>query len=79
MWPTPDHPELPDLDEGEVACIRLALAANVPALLLMDERTGRAVAQECGLQVAGRRSFESRVQSLVPGVNATDARRWTST
>ena len=53
VGPAPDHPALPDLDEGEAACIRLALAANVPALLLMDERAGRAVAQECGLQVAG--------------------------
>ena len=51
--PAPDQPALPDLDEGEAACIRLALAANVPALLLMDERAGRAVAQEFGLQVAG--------------------------
>ncbi len=49
----PAGPELPDLDEGEAACIRIALAQAVPALLLMDERAGRAVAQEFGLQVAG--------------------------
>ena len=53
MGPAPATPALPDLDEGEVACIRLALAAPGPALLLMDERAGRAVAQELGLQVAG--------------------------
>jgi predicted nucleic acid-binding protein len=53
MGPAAVDPALPDLDEGEAACIRLALAANVPALLLMDERAGRAVAQEFGLQVAG--------------------------
>lgn len=44
---------MPELDEGEVACIRLALASGMPALLLMDERAGRAVAQEHGLRVAG--------------------------
>lgn len=51
--PAPSVPPLPDLDEGEAACIRLALAAARPALLLMDERAGRAVAAEHGLQVAG--------------------------
>lgn len=50
---TPVAPELPDLDEGEAACIRLALAQSVPALVLMDERAGRAVAQALGLRVAG--------------------------
>lgn len=49
----PLEPALPELDEGETACIRLALASKVPALLLMDERAGRAVAQEHGLRVAG--------------------------
>ena len=46
--------KLQDLDEGEADCIRIALsegAANV--LVLMDERAGRAVAQEFGIQVAG--------------------------
>jgi len=49
----PTMPDLPDLDEGEAACIRLALASSAQALLLMDERAGRAVAQEHGLRVAG--------------------------
>jgi predicted nucleic acid-binding protein len=40
-------------DEGEAASIRLALAAEAPALLLVDERAGRAVAREHGLAVAG--------------------------
>jgi len=53
MGLAPDHPALPGLDDGEAACIRLALASNVPALLRVDERAGRAVAQEFGLQVAG--------------------------
>ncbi len=51
--PTPEEPPLPVLDEGEAACIRVALAQATPALLLMDERAGRAVAAEQGLRVAG--------------------------
>lgn len=47
------EPPLPDLDEGEASSIRLALASEGPALLLIDERFGRAVAQELGLHVAG--------------------------
>ena len=44
---------LHELDEGESACIRLALVQGSPCLLLMDERVGRAVAQEHGVLVAG--------------------------
>jgi len=51
--PAPALPRLPDLDAGESACIRLALAHPEPSLLLMDERGGRAVAMEHGLSVAG--------------------------
>lgn len=51
--PAPTGPLLPDLDEGESACIRIALANPEPCLLLMDERAGRAIAQELGLAVAG--------------------------
>jgi predicted nucleic acid-binding protein len=50
---TPADPPLPELDEGEAACIRLALADPSPALLLIDERAGRAIAIEHGLRVAG--------------------------
>ena len=46
-------PALPDLDEGEAASIRLALELGGESLLLIDERAGRAVAQELGLEVAG--------------------------
>lgn len=51
--PTPELPDLPSLDEGEAACIRIALAGRDEALLLMDERAGRALASEHGLKVAG--------------------------
>ena len=66
--PAPAQPELPDLDEGEAACIRLALAHDGPALLLMDERAGRAVALERGLQVAGTAAVigMARLRGLVP-------------
>ncbi len=51
--PAPLGPDLPDLDEGESACIRIALAYRGKSLILMDERAGRAVATERGLLVAG--------------------------
>lgn len=44
---------LPALDDGESACIRIGLAQKGQVLVLMDERAGRAVAQERGLKVAG--------------------------
>jgi predicted nucleic acid-binding protein len=44
---------LPDLDEGEAARIRVALAHPGSSLVLMDERAGRAVAMEHSLAVAG--------------------------
>ncbi len=46
--------DLGDLDEGETDCIRIALSEGAAqVLLLMDERAGRAIAQELGIQVAG--------------------------
>lgn len=47
-----NNPALPDLDEGEAASIRVALDSSEQALLLIDERAGRAVATELGLRVA---------------------------
>jgi predicted nucleic acid-binding protein len=51
--PAPATPELPELDEGEAACIRIALAQSNAAPLLMDERAGQTIALEHGLRVAG--------------------------
>ena len=64
----PRAPELPDLDEGEAACIRIALASQSPALLLIDERAGRALAREHGLRVAGTAALIgiARQRGLVP-------------
>jgi predicted nucleic acid-binding protein len=61
-------PELPELDEGEAACIRIALAEPVPSLLLMDELAGRAVALEYGLRVAGTAAVigMARKRGLIP-------------
>lgn len=55
VWPTPSGEKvaLPDLDEGESACIQIALSQSKPTLILIDERAGRSVAQELGLRIAG--------------------------
>ena len=64
---TPE-PALPDLDEGEASSIRLALSRTEPALLLIDERSGRAVDQELGLNVAGTAAVIglARQRGLIP-------------
>ena len=50
---TPAVP-LPDLDAGETECLHIALGAGAgQALVLMDERAGRAVAAERGIRIAG--------------------------
>jgi predicted nucleic acid-binding protein len=78
LWPdeSPTQPDLPDLDEGEAACIRLGLAHARGALLLMDERAGRAVAQERGLRVAGTAAVIGMAKScgLIPSARAVFAR-----
>lgn len=73
--PIPAGPELPDLDEGEAASIRLALAEAGPTLLLIDERSGRALAQELGLSVAGTAAVigMARQRNLIPSARAVFA------
>ena len=68
LSPSPDVPRLPDLDEGEAECIRLALANAGPVLILMDERAGRAIAAEHGLRVAGTAAVigMARTRGLIP-------------
>lgn len=72
----PRLPALPDLDEGETACIRIALAQTGPALLLMDERAGRAVALEHGLRVASTAAIigMAKARGLIPSAHAVFAR-----
>lgn len=63
---------LPDFDEGESACIRIALAHQAArgheALLLIDERAGRAVAQEHQLRMAGTAAVigTAQMRGLIP-------------
>jgi len=68
----PTHPPLPDLDEGEAACIRFAIQHARPALIVMDERAGRAVAGEHGIQVAGTAAVigMAKRQGLIPTARA---------
>lgn len=54
VWPEAIAPDTSfNLDEGESACIQIALDHDDDALLIMDERAGRAFAQEKSLQIAG--------------------------
>ncbi len=54
VWDKPVEPLADiDLDEGETACIFLALETSEPTLLIIDERAGRAVAKEKGIQIIG--------------------------
>ena len=78
-----NEPALPDLDEGEAASIRLALSSGKPVLLLIDERAGRAVAQELGLTVAGtaaviglarRRGLIGSARDVFAALHASDFR-----
>jgi predicted nucleic acid-binding protein len=66
---------LPQLDEGEAACIRVAHAQPGPCLLLMDERAGRAVAQDLGIQVAGTAAViaMAKQRALIPSARAVFA------
>lgn len=69
------EPALSELDEGEAASIRLALASGSQALLLIDERAGRAVAQELGLKLAGTAAVigMARQTGLIPSAKAVFA------
>lgn len=68
---------LPDLDEGEAACIRIAVGVKVsagqPALLLIDEREGRAVAAQQQIAIAGTAAVIglARQHGLMPSARAS--------
>lgn len=54
VWEDPIETQLNlDLDAGETDCISLGLNHAEQAILIMDERAGRAVAKEKGLSVIG--------------------------
>jgi predicted nucleic acid-binding protein len=69
VWQGPrSEAPLPALDEGEAACIGIALAHPQPSLLLIDERAGRAMATEHGVRVAGTAAVIglARQRGLIP-------------
>jgi len=49
-WSTP---QVPELDEADASVLGAAVNRGVPCLLLIDERTGRAVARQPGFAVSG--------------------------
>lgn len=57
-----------DLDDGESACISIAAGMAEPALLIMDERAGRAVAKEKGIAIIGTATIiaEAKKRGLIP-------------
>jgi predicted nucleic acid-binding protein len=69
IWPEPVPSLLDiDLDIGETDCINLCLSHADKTLLIMDERTGRAVAKEKGLNVVGTAAIigMAKKQGLIP-------------
>lgn len=69
VWPEPIPSLLDiDLDVGETDCINLCLSHADKSLLIMDERTGRAVAKEKGLSVVGTAAIIglAKKQGLIP-------------
>jgi predicted nucleic acid-binding protein len=69
VWPKPIEPLLEiDLDLGETDCINLGLSHTDDVLLIMDERTGRAVAKEKELHVIGIAAIIglAKKQGLIP-------------
>lgn len=70
VWPkeAPLAPELPDIDEGEAACIRIALAQADQSLVLMDERAGRVLANDLGIRVIGTAAIIglAKTSGLIP-------------
>ena len=68
VWTKPIEPRLDiDLDAGETDCINLGLNYANEVLLIMDERAGRAVAKEKGLQVIGTAAIigQAKKQGLI--------------
>lgn len=69
LWQEPFEPLTDiDLDEGESACISIALGLSEPVLLIMDERAGRAVAKEKGVAIIGTAALigEAKKRGLIP-------------
>lgn len=73
VWSHPIEPKLNiDLDAGETDCINIGLADPEQVLLIMDERAGRAVANEKGLRVIGTAAIIglAKKQGLIPSARS---------
>jgi len=73
VWPYPISEQLDiDLDAGETDCINIGISNPDEVLLIMDERAGRAVANEKGLHVVGTAAIIglAKKQGLVPSARA---------
>ena len=73
VWPHPIASQLDiDLDAGETDCINIGLSDSDQVLLIMDERAGRAVANEKGLRVIGTAAIIglAKKQGLIPSARA---------
>lgn len=76
VWPHPITPKLEiDLDAGETDCINIGLSDPDRVLLIMDERAGRAVANEKGLRVIGTAAVIglAKKKDLIPSARDTFA------
>ena len=70
-----DHfaePPFASLDPGEASTLRLAVNLKRPALVLMDERAGRAQAAQLGVAVIGTAGIilAARQRGLIPSARA---------
>lgn len=73
VWPDPIDSLLDiDLDPGETDCINLALHHLESTLLIMDERVGRSVAREKGIQLVGTAALieSAKKRNLIPSARA---------
>ena len=69
----PTATDFADLDAGETDCLRIALGVGAGnALVLMDERAGRAFAVELGVRVAGTAAVVglAKKRGLIPSARA---------
>jgi predicted nucleic acid-binding protein len=73
VWPNPIEAKLDiDLDAGETDCINICLSDPNQVLLIMDERAGRAVANEKGIRVIGTAAIIglAKKQGLIPSARS---------
>jgi predicted nucleic acid-binding protein len=72
--PAPVEPPLPDLDEGEAACIRIALANAGPSQLLMHARGLRVADTAAIIGLAEQRGLIASARGVFVRLHASDFR-----